>query len=809
MSELSSARRLLVADDDPERLQALVARLQREGFDVLSAQDGLEALDRAREELPDAIILNLLLRRIDGLRVCEILKSNPATTNIPVLLMAGVHVDADEGKRALAAGADRFLTDLGPLSTGSGRELGSDQDLVQAVRGLLGAEPEQEVRPVLLAIDDDPDNRAFLTKAVQRQGFDAVTAPNATQARRQLDGRRPALIFLDVQMPEESGLSLLPQMLRDFPESVVVMMTAYGSEQVAAEALRGGADDYIAKPIDLHRLRELLERNLEKQRLRAERQSLVARLKDSNRYLMRQHAALRRADEEILQVNRQLEQSSRYKSEFLANMSHELRTPLNAIMGFSEILLDLTMNLTAGERTEFLRNIHSSGQHLLGLINDILDLAKIEAGKMDLHPEEMPVMEALQEITAILDPMARQQGLQLRTVGAADAGVIKADRSKFKQVLYNLLSNAVKFTPAPGTITVSVKDSPEQLTVSVEDTGIGMKAEDLPKLFREFEQIDGSYTRRYQGTGLGLALCRRFVEMHGGRIWAESQFGKGSIFTFTIPHERRPAAVPPLEEAAPTLETMELPLALVIEDDPASSQRMTAEIQGVGFRVAHAFDGEQAVRKAMEILPDLLVMETVLPVKDGWQVLQELRARAATADVPVLVCSVTRNQALMDQFGVAGYVAKPWATQTMQDELRRIGQGISRRRDRVRVLLVHRDRRALASLAASLVEEGFEVFRAPGLQEALEKARAAAPDVVVLAPAEPEWVVGLRGLPGQPALLALGEVSPRVPATAWSAVIPSGLSEPDAVLRAIKGLDIVQRRRRTGRDRRQGIDRRR
>jgi signal transduction histidine kinase len=809
VSEPITARRILVADDDPERLKALEDRLQREGFTVLSAQDGLEALDRAREELPDAIILNLLLRRIDGLRVCEILKSNPATTNIPVLLMAGVHVDADEGKRALAAGADRFLADLSPLSTGSGRELGADQDVIQAVRLLLGAEPELEQRPILVAIDDDPDNRAFLTKAVSKQGFEVVSAPTATQARRQLDGRRPALIFLDVQMPEESGLSLLPQMLRDYPESVVVMMTAYGSEQVAAEALRGGADDYIAKPIDLHRLRELLERNLEKQRLRAERQGLVARLKDSNRYLMRQHAALRRADEEILQVNRQLEQSSRYKSEFLANMSHELRTPLNAILGFSEILLDITMNLTAGERTEFLRNIHSSGQHLLGLINDILDLAKIEAGKMDLHAEEMPVTEALQEVTAILEPMARQQGLQLRTVGAADARVIKADRSKFKQVLYNLLSNAVKFTPAPGTITVTVKDSPDQLTVSVEDTGIGMKPEDLPKLFREFEQIDGSYTRRYQGTGLGLALCRRFVEMHGGRIWAESQFGKGSVFTFTIPRAGHPVAGVPPEEVAPTVETMELPLVLVVEDDPASSQRMTAEIQGVGYRVAHAIDGDEAVRKAMEILPDLVVMETVLPAKDGWQVLSELRARAATADVPVLVCSVTRNQALMDQFGVVGFVAKPWATKTMQDELRRIGQGITRRRDRVRVLLVHRDRRALAPLAAILVEEGFEVFRAPGLQEALEKARAAAPDVVALAPPEPEWVLGLRGLPGQPALLALGEVSPRVPATAWSAVIPSGLSQPDAVLHAIKGLDIVQRRRRTGRDRRQGFDRRR
>jgi len=537
MSEASGTRRILVADDDPERLRALVDRLHGEGFDVLSAQDGLEALDRAREELPDAIILNLLLRRIDGLRVCEILKSNPATTNIPVLLMAGVHVDADEGKRALAAGADRFLSDLSPLSTGAGRELGADQDLVQAVRSLLGAEPELETRPILLAIDDDPDNRAFLTKAVSKQGFEVVTAPNATQARRQLDGRRPALIFLDVQMPEESGLSLLPQMLRDFPESVVVMMTAYGSEQVAAEALRGGADDYIAKPIDLHRLRELLERNLEKQRLRAERQSLVARLKDSNRYLMRQHAALRQADEEILQVNRQLEQSSRYKSEFLANMSHELRTPLNAIMGFSEILLDVTMNLTSGERTEFLRNIHSSGQHLLGLINDILDLAKIEAGKMDLHAEDMPVTQALQEVTAILEPMARQQGLQLTTVGLGDVAVIKADRSKFKQVLYNLLSNAVKFTPDGGRVRVRVRSSAGSVAFVFEDNGVGIPKEALKKLGRPFEQVESLLTKTHQGSGLGLAIAKSLAELHGGAMRIRSIEGMGTtvIVRFPLP----------------------------------------------------------------------------------------------------------------------------------------------------------------------------------------------------------------------------------------------------------------------------------
>ncbi len=801
-------RRVLVAEDDPDRLSAMAQRLEAAGFDVTTAQDGLEALDRAREEAPDAIVLNLLLRRIDGLRVCEILKSNPATTNIPVLLTAGVYVDPDEGQRALAAGADRFLNDLGPLSTSSGRDLGSGHELVGALENLLGGEAEAEETPLVLAIDDDPDNRAFLNKAIGKNGFEVVTGSSALEARRVLGSRRPALIFLDVQMPGESGLAVLPAMQQDFPEAVVVMMTAYGSEEVAAEALRRGADDYIAKPIELHRLRELLDRNLEKQRLRAERQTLVRKLKESNRYLMRQHAALRRADEEILEVNRQLEQSNRFKSEFLANISHELRTPLNAILGFSEILLDTTMNLTPGERTEFLRNILSSGQHLLTLINDILDLAKIEAGKMELHAEEISIAEAIHEVTTILEPMARQQGLQLLTVGAEKFGAVRADKNKFKQILYNLLSNAVKFTAAPGKITLSVRESEDQMIVSVMDTGIGIKQDDLPKLFRDFQQLDGSYTRRYQGTGLGLALCRRFVEMHGGRIWAESEFGKGSTFTFTIP--RQPAGTNPsvIEPPVP-VEQMNQPLALVVEDDAVASQRLTAEIQVAGFRVAHAADGEEAVRKAVEILPDLITLETVLPKKDGWEVLQELRGRAATADIPVLICSVTENRSLAAKLKVAGYVAKPWATKTLQDELQRVAHGIKRRRDRVRVLLLHHDRRALGPLAAGLVEEGFEVFRAPGLKEALEKARAAPPDVVVLAPPAPDWVRGLADLPGAQAFVALGGIGADAPAAGWSAVIPQGLLEPQAILHAIKELEIVQRRRRSGRDRRKGTDRRR
>jgi signal transduction histidine kinase len=785
-------RRVLVAEDDPERLEAIEDRLHAAGFTVIPAQDGLEALDRAREDHPDAVVLNMLLRQIDGLRVCEILKANPATTNIPVVLVAGIYAGADEGQRALAAGADRFLAELGPLTSGDGHDLGSGQDLVQAL---------------VLVIDDDPDNRAFLMKAVSRQGFETVTASGMAQAQRLLDGRQPALVFLDVQMPGESGLALLPQFQRDFPESVTVMMTAFGSEQVAADALRGGADDYIGKPIELPRLRELLERNLEKQRLRAERMALLRRLKESNRYLVRQHAALRRADQEIMQVNRQLEQSNRFKSEFLANMSHELRTPLNAILGFSEILLDASMELSAGERVEFLRNIRSSGQHLLNLINDILDLAKIEAGKMDLHPEEMSVLDAIHEVTSILEPMARQQGLRLVGTGLAPVGAIRADKSKFKQVLYNLLSNAIKFTPPPGTITLEVRDELEQVSVSVSDTGIGIKEEDLPKLFREFQQLDGSYTRRYEGTGLGLALCRRFVEMHGGRIWVQSQPGRGSTFTFTLP---RQAKLPqdPAPEAPTPPELMDRPLVLVVEDDPLTSQRLTSEIQAAGFQVAHARDGEEALRKAIEILPDLITIETVLPRKDGWEVLQELRRRAATSDIPVLICSVTENQGLAAKLGVTEYVAKPWATKTLQEALQRLAQRVTRRRDRVRLLILHQDRKAIAGIVAGLVEEGFEVFRADSVEEAKAKAEAAPPDALVLAPPHPDWVRFVAGIEPQPVLLAVGQFGPEVPAMDWAAVIPDGFSDPRLVLHAVKGLEIVQQRRRSGRERRQGTDRR-
>jgi PleD family two-component response regulator len=224
--------------------------------------------------------------------------------------------------------------------------------------------------------------------------------------------------------------------------------------------------------------------------------------------------------------------------------------------------------------------------------------------------------------------------------------------------------------------------------------------------------------------------------------------------------------------------------------------------------VAHARDGDEALRKAIDILPDLITIETVLPRKDGWEVLQELRRRAATADIPVLICSVTENRGLAAKLGVTEYVAKPWATKTLQEALQRLAQRVSRRRDRVRLLLLHQDRRAIAGLAAALVEEGFEVFRADSAEEAQAKADAAPPDVVLLAPPRPEWARLISKLAPQPVLLALGEFGPEVPAMDWAAVIPDGLLDPRPVLHAVKGLEVVQQRRRSGRERRQGTDRR-
>ena len=241
---------------------------------------------------------------------------------------------------------------------------------------------------------------------------------------------------------------------------------------------------------------------------------------------------------EIQEKGRQLEIANQHKSEFLANMSHELRTPLNAIIGFSEVLLERLFGELNDKQDDYLKDIHSSGKHLLSLINDILDLSKIEAGRMDLDVSTFNVALALSNAMTLVRERAQRHGIDLRQEVDPELGDIAADERKFKQILLNLLSNAVKFTPDGGRIDVSARVDDEQAVIAVRDTGIGIAAADQAVVFEEFRQVGSDYTQKHEGTGLGLALTRKFVEMHGGKIRVDSAPGKGSTFTFTIPLQR-------------------------------------------------------------------------------------------------------------------------------------------------------------------------------------------------------------------------------------------------------------------------------
>ncbi|OHB41004.1 MAG: hypothetical protein A2069_06570 [Planctomycetes bacterium GWB2_41_19] len=258
----------------------------------------------------------------------------------------------------------------------------------------------------------------------------------------------------------------------------------------------------------------------------------ISRLQDLNILLERRVAE--RTDE-LQKANIALEKANRLKSEFLATMSHELRTPLNSIIGFAEVLKDEVVGTISAEQKEYLSDIHGSGQHLLNMINSILDLSKIEAGKLELHYEEFPVKEAINEVLNTIIGFSNKKGIRINTHIHEDVPSITVDKVKFKQIMFNLLSNAVKFTPENGRVTINASLMNQHVQIAVSDTGIGIKSEDMDKIFEAFRQLDASYARHYEGTGLGLTLTKRLIELHGGKIWVISEFGKGSTFTFTLP----------------------------------------------------------------------------------------------------------------------------------------------------------------------------------------------------------------------------------------------------------------------------------
>ncbi len=374
-------------------------------------------------------------------------------------------------------------------------------------------------------------------------------------------------------------------------------------------------------------------------------------------------------------------------------------------------------------------NILSSGRHLLTLINDILDLSKIEAGRMELYPEAFCVAEVISGVLNTIKPLAARKQIDVEEAIDPDLLTLVADPGKVKQILYNILSNAVKFTPEHGRIGVRAACGQGEACFAVWDTGIGIKLEDQVRIFGEFQQVEVTAARQYEGTGLGLTLAQKFVELHGGRIWVESEFGQGSTFTFTLPLVEVPT-VPVAERSE--LHESSRPLVLVVEDDAKTRELLRFSLVREGFRVEEARDGEEAVCKARALQPLLITLDILLPRKDGWEVLRELKEDAATRDIAVIIVSIVDDPERGFSLGAADYLLKPFER---EDFLRRLGRHSFTTKVQVapvKILIIDDDPVAVETLASILEPVGFRVCKAYGGQQGLELAVAQQPDLIVL-----------------------------------------------------------------------------
>ncbi|MEO5568426.1 MAG: response regulator, partial [Gemmatimonadaceae bacterium] len=437
---------------------------------------------------------------------------------------------------------------------------------------------------------------------------------------------------------------------------------------------------------------------------------------------------------ELTEARREAEGANRAKSHFLANMSHELRTPLNAIIGYSEMLQEEAADAGLNSFISDLGKIHTAGKHLLSLINDVLDLSKIEAGKMELFLETFDVREMLDEVATTIQPMVAKNHNRLDVDCNGDIGAMHADLVKVRQTLLNLLSNACKFTEN-GKIGVSVRRAHgtggDELVFSVRDSGIGMTPEQVARLFEAFTQAEASTSRKYGGTGLGLALTRRFSQMMGGDVSVESTPGKGSIFTLRIPSRvdiarqgapARPASLvmPQGDGSAGTV--------LIIDDDADARALLRRILASDGFRVLEAPDGPTGLAMAADQRPDAITLDVLMPGLDGWEVLRRVRADAAIADIPVIMLSVLHEQQLALALGATEYVTKPVDRGQLRQLIRRHQLGP----DAGPVLVVEDDVATRQSLRRGLEREGWRVVEAVNGREGLARLAVEAPSLVLL-----------------------------------------------------------------------------
>jgi signal transduction histidine kinase/CheY-like chemotaxis protein len=450
---------------------------------------------------------------------------------------------------------------------------------------------------------------------------------------------------------------------------------------------------------------------------------------------------------QVEEKGQELEMASRHKSQFLANMSHELRTPLNAIIGLTEMMLANAARFGTEKAAEPLRRVHRAGNHLLGLINQVLDLSKIEAGKLELSPESVSLAPLIDEVIGTARQLAEQNKNRLIVESQEGLGTLTVDPMRLRQILLNLMSNACKFTKQ-GEVILRVKkvlDGRNWIEFAVADTGIGMTPEQQAKLFEEFTQADSSTARRYGGTGLGLAITRKLARMMGGEVMVASEAGKGSVFTVRLPG----AAASPDISLTDGIQAPAGDCVLVVDDDATARELISDQLKAEGFSVVTAAGGLEGLRRAKELRPIAITLDVMMPDLDGWSVLAALRQDAELAEIPVIMVTILDEPRRAVALGAAGYLSKP----IDRERLRRlVGRFRSPARP-TRILLVEDDESQRDRVRSWLADQEWVVQEAANGREALARMREQRPDMILLDLMMPEMdgfalVAALQKEPG-------------------------------------------------------------